>query len=199
MVDIIIGVAIAIALFLIGSYTESWKKFTKIITTGFCKLFGLSEDQLKKERNLKTSDEFKKYYGDIKKVKKSKENLKLLKSINIVSSIISLIVLVLIVVNLAVVSGNAISNWLYTWLHWIPLIKSPVEMNTFFTAIMFSVLSFSLSRVWSTWVQTKPLRKEHKLQKAKRYVFRNTSSKDLVEEAKKKDLEAKEDFIKGDQ
>ena len=198
MVDIIIGVAIAVALFLIGSINESWKKLTKIITTLFCKLFGLSEAQLKKEKTLKTSDNFRKYYGDIKKVKKSKENLKLIKSINVVSSIISLIILTLIIINLGSVSGNAISNWLYTWLYWIPLIEGPVEMNTFFTAIMFSILSFSLSKVWSTWVSTKPLRKERKLQKAKKYVFRNTSSKDLVEEAKKKDLEEKEILIKGD-
>lgn len=196
MVDIIIGVAIAVALFLIGSINESWKKLTKIITTLFCKLFGLSEEQLRKEKTLKTSDNFRKYYGDIKKVKKSKENLKLIKSINVVSSIISLIILTLIIINL--VRGNAISNWLYTWLYWIPLIKGRVEMNTFFTAIMFSILSFSLSKVWSTWVSTKPLRKERKLQKAKKYVFRNTSSKDLVEEAKKKDLEEKEILIKGD-
>lgn len=195
MVDIIIGVAIAVALFLIGSINESWKKLTKVITTLFCKLFGLSEEQLRKEKTLKTSDNFRKYYGDIKKVKKSKENLKLIKSINVVSSIISLIILTLIIINL---SGNVISNWLYTWLYWIPLIKGKVEMNTFFTAIMFSILSFSLSKVWSTWVSTKPLRKERKLQKAKKYVFRNTSSKDLVEEAKKKDLEEKEILIKGD-
>lgn len=195
MVDIIIGVAIAVALFLIGSINESWKKLTKVITTLFCKLFGLSEEQLRKEKTLKTSDNFRKYYGDIKKVKKSKENLKLIKSINVVSSIISLIILTLIIINL---SGNVISNWLYTWLYWISLIKGKVEMNTFFTAIMFSILSFSLSKVWSTWVSTKPLRKERKLQKAKKYVFRNTSSKDLVEEAKKKDLEEKEILIKGD-
>ena len=74
----------------------------------FCGL-GIS----KSERKIHTSKEFKKTFKDIRTVKKSKENNKIKPSINLFALILLIISVTLIICNLEIVSGNAISIWLF--------------------------------------------------------------------------------------
>lgn len=60
-------------------------------------------------------------------------------------------------------------------------------MNTFYTATLFSVLSFSLSKVMARWKETKQQRIEHKNAKKKIEAIKLMTSKELLDEAKKKD------------
>ena len=60
-------------------------------------------------------------------------------------------------------------------------------MNTFYTAFLFSIISFSISRLISRWKETKQQRLEAKNEKLKKKAVELMSSKELVEQAKKKD------------
>ena len=65
--------------------------------------------------------------------------------------------------------------------------KTAVDMNTFYTATLFSVLSFSLSKVMQRWKETKQQRLENKIAKIKAKAIENMDTKELLDEAKKKD------------
>ena len=67
-------------------------------------------------------------------------------------------------------------------------------MNTFYTAALFSVLSFSLSKLLTRWKETKQKRKEAKELKIKKKAIELMSSKELVDEAKKKDIKKEEEL-----
>lgn len=183
MIDIIIGFFIALFFFLLGSTTQAWKKFVGVITKVFCKIFNIKLD-----KNEKISQEFKNTYKDIKTVKKSNIGLKKVRSINITALIIWLISITLIIVNLDVISGNIITNWLFTFLEPLKIFaKGAIDLNTTYTAIMFTLFSFSASKLISQWKVTKAMRKEKRINKAKELALKNMSSTELVEEAKKKD------------
>lgn len=62
-------------------------------------------------------------------------------------------------------------------------------MNTLYTATLFSVLSFSASKILQRWKETKQTRIEHKESKIKEQALLLMDSKELIEQAKKKDLE----------
>ena len=62
-------------------------------------------------------------------------------------------------------------------------------MNTLYTATLFSVLSFSASKILQRWKETKQQRIEHKESKLKEQALLLMDSKELIEQAKKKDLE----------
>ena len=84
--------------------------------------------------------------------------------------------------------GNVISNWLYTTQP-ITFIKTPIDMNTFYTATLFSALSFSGTKLLARWKETKQQRQELKEAKLKVKAIDLMSSKELLDEAKKKDIE----------
>jgi hypothetical protein len=80
-------------------------------------------------------------------VKKSKNNIKIKSSINISALIIFICTVSLIVLNLEAISGNMVTNWLFE-INPVPfLIATAEDMNIMFTAVMFSVVSFSLSKL----------------------------------------------------
>ena len=60
-------------------------------------------------------------------------------------------------------------------------------MNTLYTATLFSVLSFSASKLLQRWKETKQQRIENREAKIKKEAIELMDSKELVDEAKKKD------------
>lgn len=67
--------------------------------------------------------------------------------------------------------------------------KTATDMNTFYTATLFSALSFSATRLLARWKETKQQRKELKEAKLKLQATNIMSTKELLDAAKKKDEE----------
>lgn len=183
-VNIIVSSILIALFFMLGNGTQAIKKILTVLTNICLKIlsvFGIKINR--KEKQVKVSEEFKKSYGDIRIVKLSKKNIKQKSSIDWFYLIVFLIAVVLIVVNLKWVTGNAISNWIYSWLQ----IMDEVSINTFYTAILFSIVSFSLSKLLQRWKETKQQRVERKQALMKLKAVKLMSSKELLDEAKKKD------------
>ena len=62
-------------------------------------------------------------------------------------------------------------------------------MNVYYTAILFSVITFALNRILARWKETKQQRIEAKNLKIKNKALEIMDSKELVDNAKKKDDE----------
>lgn len=186
--------AILIAFFFILGYsTQAFKKLIGLITKYLMKFLSFFGIKFKnKELRIKVSSEFKEAYPDIRKVTMSNKNIKQKSSIDWVSFAIFAVAGILVLVNLASVSGNAITNWLFELLKPIKIIKTAADMNTFYTASLFSVISFSLSRLLARWKETKQQRKERKEALIKKQAFNVMNSKELLEAARRKDAENEE-------
>lgn len=183
-VNIIVSSILVALFFILGNGTQAIKKILTVLTNICLKILNIFGIKInRKEKQVKVSEEFKKSYGDIRIVKLSKKNIKQKSSIDWFYLIVFLIAVVLIVVNLKWVTGNAISNWIYSWLH----IMDEVSINTFYTAILFSIISFSLSKLLQRWKETKQQRVERKQALMKLKAVKLMSSKELLDEAKKKD------------
>lgn len=189
MVEIFIGLFIALSLFFIGSMTQAWKKLVSVITKAFCKIFSLAEIQIKKDKDLNLRKEFKEKHPEIKAIKKGTIGMKKKRSVNIFALIIVIIFLGLIITNLGVISNNIITNNLTLLLNKIHINIGPEDVNTGFTAFTFAILSFGLSKLINDWKITKQLRKEKRIKRLKDKAITNMSSKELVEAAQKKDKE----------
>lgn len=189
MVNTIITGILIITFFLLGHITQGFKKIISLFTDLFLKflnLFGIKINR--KEKHLKVSKEFKETYKDIKIVKLSKKNIKQKHSIDIIGLSVLFIALILFIVN--AVTGYAISNWIHSWMSKIPLLNSILtreSMNTYYTAVLFSIMSFSISRIINRWKETKQQRIEAKNAKIKKLAIDLMDSKELVDQAKKKD------------
>ena len=189
MINTIITGILIITLFLLGHITQGFKKIISLFTDLFLKflnLFGIKINR--KEKHLKVSKEFKETYKDIKIVKLSKKNIKQKHSIDIIGLSVLFIALILFIVN--AVTGYAISNWIHSWMSKIPLLNSILtreSMNTYYTAVLFSIMSFSISRIINRWKETKQQRIEAKNAKIKKLAIDLMDSKELVDQAKKKD------------
>ena len=120
-------------------------------------------------------------------MKLSKKNIKQKSSIDWVYFSVFIISALLVFFNLDSVTGNAISNWLFSLISKLGFIKSATDMNTFYTATLFSVLSFSATKVLARWRETKQQRIENKEALLKLRATRLMSSKELLEVAKEKD------------
>ena len=188
MVNTIVTILLIILFFFLGHITQAFKKII-ILFTNLClkilNIFGIKIT--KKERKQKLSEDFKNAYKDIKTVKISRKNIKQKHSIDFLGLTVLIIATILVIVNLASVSGNVISNWIFSWIKDIKIIKTAADMNTFYTAFLFSIISFSISRLISRWKETKQQRLEAKNEKLKKKAVELMSSKELVEQAKKKD------------
>ena len=128
-------------------------------------------------------------------MKRSNQNQKFKSSINFISLILIIFSLSLIIINLDSISGNVISKWIFnleinnTRIAPYLFIKTQKDMDITFTAIMFSVLSFSASRLVSQWKETSETRKAKKDIKLKEKVLNSITSKELLDAAKNKDEE----------
>lgn len=197
MVSAVVTFGMIFLLLASGRIYEGIKKLITLIVdillkiANFCGL-GIS----KTERRIHTSKEFKKTFKDIKVVKKSKENNKIKPSINLFALILLMISVTLIICNLEVVSGNAISIWLFD-INPVPmLIATQRNMDMTFTAILFSFVTFSISKLLSQWKDTKKYRDAKKQMKQKKHLTRIMTSKDLLDVAKMKDRENYDRLIK---
>lgn len=195
MIQIITTILLAFTLISFGQITQALKKLVGMITKNFLKLinaFGIKIER--KEQGVKVSQEFRDTYKDIRKVKLSKKNIKQKSSIDWKYFALLLIGLILVGVNFATVSGNAISNWVFTIISWTKLVKTPTDMNTMYTAVMFSIISFSFSKLMFRWRETKQQRIESKQAKIKMEALGYMSSKELLDNAKKKDEEKRKEL-----
>lgn len=187
MIQAILTVILVVLFFILGHFTQAIKKLLGFITKWalkFLSFFGLKIST--REKSVEVSEEFKNTYKDIKVVKLSKKNIKQKSSIDWVYFITFLIVGLLVVLNLNSITGNAISNWLFT-LQPIVIIKTATDMNIFYTATLFSVLSFSGTKVMQRWKETKQQRIENKQALLKLRATKLMSSKELIEKAQEKD------------
>lgn len=188
MVNTIVTILLIILFFFLGHITQAFKKIISLFTNLCLKILNIFGIKItKKERKQKLSEDFKNAYKDIKTVKISRKNIKQKHSIDFLSLTVLIIATILVIVNLASVSGNTISDWIFSWIKDIKIIKTPEDMNTFYTAFLFSIISFSISRLISRWKETKQQRLEAKNEKLKKKAVELMSSKELVEQAKKKD------------
>lgn len=197
MIQIITTILLAFTLISFGQITQALKKLIGMITKNFLKLINALGIKIeRKEHGVKVSQEFKDTYKDIRKVKLSKKNIKQKSSIDWKYFALLLISLILIGANLASISNNAISNWLFSIISWTKLIKTVTDMNTMYTAVLVSVLSFSFSKLMFRWRETKQQRIERKQAKIKIEALGYMSSKELLDNAKKKDEEKRKELEK---
>lgn len=190
MVNLIVGILLAITFFFFGQITQALKKLVSLFTGLLCKFLNSIGIKIKKrEPQVKVSEEFKKTYKGIKKVKLSRKNIKQSSSIDWVSLSILGVALILFFFNLGSITGNAISNWLFKLIEKTGFVKTAIDMNTLYTATIFSVMSFAAGKILNRWKETKQQRIEARQSKIKIGALSHMTSKELVEEAKKKDEE----------
>lgn len=188
IISTVITILLATLFFLSGYIIQALKKLVGLIVKLFLTILSFFGIKFKtREKSLKMSDDFKNTYKEIKVVKLSNKNLKEKSSIDWLNLGLFCASLLLIVANLAVLSGNAISNWLYSLIQNIKIVKSATDMNTLYTATLFSALSFSATKLLQRWKETKQHRIEKKELKLKMRALELMDSKELLEQAKKKD------------
>jgi len=190
MIAAISTILLVILFFTFGHITQAIKKLLGLVTKWFLKFLSFFGVKIhNKEKSVEVSEEFKKVYKDIKIVKLSKKNIKQQSSIDWVYFSVFIITGLLVIFNLDSVTGNAISNWLFNLISPLGFIKSATDMNTFYTATLFSVLSFSATKVLQRWKETKQQRIENKQALLKLRATKLMSSKELLDNAREKDLE----------
>lgn len=191
MISIILTSILILVFLFSGHLVDGLKKLVKLITSSLLKLLNFFGIRLKnKEKSIKVSKEFKQTYKDIKVVKLSNKNLKQESSIDYVYLTIFLVAVILVVVNFGAVSGNAITNWIYssviqsTFLG--KFITSAANMNTLYTAMLFSILTFSSNKVLKRWRDTKQYRIETHNEKIKNKAKELMTEKELLNAARDK-------------
>lgn len=198
MINVIVTSLLILLLFILGHVTQAFKKLFGLLAKIFlsiANLFGVKI--ITKEHGVKISNEFKEVYKGIKKVKMSNKNIKNKSSIDWIYFSLFVISLILIVINLQVVTGkNLISDFIYNLIKPLGFIKDPSSMNVTYTAVLFSCLSFSLSKLMQRWKETKQDRIERKQLKIKLKALEYMDSKELLDNAKKKDEENRKELEK---
>ena len=190
VINIVISLLLIFFLVFLGQITYALRKFLSLITTlllKFLSFFGIRINR--QEKHVKVSNEFKETYKEIKVVKKANKNLSNLSSIDWKYLATFIIALLLVIINFNSISGNAISNWIYDLFKPLGIITSKNDANVFFTAILFSIISFSLTRLLTRWKETKQQRKEKKINRLKQRAVSEMDSKELLDAAKIKNEE----------
>lgn len=186
MISIISTTLLIIVFILFGHIIQAIKKAIGLITSTLLKILSIFGIKLrKKEKHLKVSDEFRQTYKEIKIVKLSKKNIKQQSSIDWVNFGLLVVCALLFVVN--ALTNKSISDWIFTWLPTFGLIKSAIDMNTMYTALLFSAMSFAATKVLTRWKDTKQQRIENKQAKIKQEAIALMSSKELLDNARLKD------------
>lgn len=182
-----------IVLFATGKMFEAIKRFLVLLLDIVFKILNLFGFQINvREPVVRTSRVFNKTFKDIRIVKRSKHNNKITPSINIFALIIFVLSVFVVVTNL--MYNGWISTWLYNkgFLNFI--IKTQENMDTTFIAVMFSIISFSLSKLIHQWKNTSKYRKAKKEMRQKNRVLSKMSSKELLDVAKQKDVSKVEEL-----
>lgn len=196
MIKIITTSLLVILFLLSGKIIQGLKKLIGLIISNFMRLLSFFGIKIKsKEKDIKISQEFKETYKDIKIMKLSNKNIKDESSIDWVWLSVFIVAGLLVLLNMKFIWGtNPISNWLYSIIKNLKLVKNETDMNTLYTATFFSILSFSASKILQRWKETKQNRIERKQEKIKLRAVEIMSTKELLDEAKKKDEQAKKDL-----
>ena len=193
LISLVVGLFIALAMFLMGLSLKALKKLVSTIISFLCSLLNKIGIKINyRERNLKVDKNVFRDYKEIKEVKRGALGMRKKRSINVFALILLFIAGGLIIANLKVVSGNMITNWLTDVVAKLfqgkELINN-IDMNTIYTASVFSVLSFALTKLLTQWKETAEIRKERKHQKRKKALLAEMTSQELIDEAEKKDKE----------
>ena len=161
MMSIATTLLLIMVLFATGKMFEAIKRFLVLLLDIVFKILNLFGFQINvREPLVRTSRVFNKTFKDIRIVKRSKHNNKITPSINIFALIIFVLSVFVVVTNL--MYNGWISTWLYNkgFLNFI--VKTQEDMDTTFIAVMFSVISFSLSKLIHQWKDTSKYRKAKK-------------------------------------
>ena len=197
MISAVISFGMVVLLFLSGRIYESVKRLLMLIIDIFLKILNLFGIQINtREYRIKTSRKFKQTFKDIKIVKKSKENNKIKPSINLIALILLVLSVSIVIINLDVVSGNFISAWLFKNNPFPKLVMSQESMDVTLTAILFSIIAFSISKLISQWKETAKFRKAKKQMRAREKVLCKMSAKELLDAAIEKDKAGYEAHLK---
>lgn len=196
MLNLTITLICALFFLFSGSLIQFIKRAFCIILEIFFKFLNVLGIKINRiEGRVRVSKEFKQTFPDIKIVRRSNKNNKIKPSINLISLLLFIISLSLIIVNLEVVSNNIVSRWLYNLkIKNISIanslfITSQKDMDIVFTAISFSTISFSASKLISQWKETAKFRQAKKEMRLKRAAINLMTSKELLDAAKNKDKE----------
>ena len=193
MIDILIAFGMIICFFLQGQIYEIIKKVLTLTTNMSLKLLNLLGIQItRQEPRVKVSKKFKSTFKDIKLVRRSKENKKLKSSIHLISLIILSVSLTIVIVNLRY---GIVTDFLYSIGIVRNFITTRQSMDTTITALAFSLISFSISKLISNWKETKGYRIAKKEIKEKNKIINSMSSRDLILLAKEKDRRILEQLI----
>lgn len=197
MVSAVITFGMIFLLISSGRIFEGVKRLIQLFIDIFLKIGSACGLRIRKtEKRIHVTRQFKNTFKDIRVVKKSKQNNKLKPSINLFALILLLSSITLIICNLEVVTGNAISIWLFDHNPFPQFITSQRNMDMTFTASLFSIVTFSISKLINQWKETKKDRKARREVKKQKKVLKNISSRDLLDIAKSKDLERYNQLIK---
>ena len=183
MISIIVTTISIILSIIIGSYPYAYKKSFNILKHTASTTLGILDNKSFDAKNIKADDTTKEYL-EIYSIKKGQLGMKKQKTISIVGIIITLISLALIIVDQSMITDNIITKWIINNIY-----NNTNLVMTTYTAVTFSLFSFGLTRVLSTWKNSKEYRKERKILKIKQKAYRYLTAKELLEVSKKKDLE----------
>lgn len=190
LIELAVGVFIALVMFLTGLSIQALKKIVKVVTSFICSMLAKIGIHLeRKEKDLKVDESIFNDYKEIKSVKRGALGMKYKKSINVFALILFLVSLALIIGNLEAVTGNAITKWLSATMISMSIDIGSIDMNTIYTAVVFSVLSFSLTKLLGRWKETSAIRRERKHTRLKKNLLSEMTSEELILEAEKKDRE----------
>ena len=182
-----------VCFFLQGQIYEIIKKVLTLTIDMSLKLLNLLGIQItRQEPRIKVSKKFKSTFKDIKLVRRSKENKKLKSSIHLISLIILSVSLTIIIVNL---KYGIVTDFLYSIEIVRNFITTKQNMDTTVTALAFSLISFSISKLLSNWKETKCYRVAKKEIREKNKIINSMSSRDLILLAKEKDKRILEQLI----
>lgn len=191
MIALISNIILIFTFFFSGYLIQALKKLLGILTKYLFKILSIFGIKIyRKEKTLIMSEDFKQTYGDIRIVKLSKKNIKNESSIDWINFAIFIVASLLYILNLKALTGNAISNFLFILIHdglHLKIISTAADANIMYTAVVFSVLSFSATKLWSRWRSTKQNRIERKQALLKEKAIALMDSKELLDNAKKKD------------
>lgn len=190
MISAAVSFGMVLLLFASGRIYESVKRLLMIIIDIFLKILNLFGIHInRKERRIRTSRKFKQTFKDIRIVKKSKENNKIKPSINLFALLLLIFSVTIVIINLKVISNNFITAWLFEHNPFPKLIADQESMDVTLTAILFSGITFSLSKLIYQWKDTAKFRKAKAEMKKRNNVLCKMSAKELLDAAKMKDEE----------
>ena len=189
MINVLTSILLVIVFLFFGQIIQALQRVLKLFTTIILFILNLVGIRLiQKEKEIVLDKEFYEQNKDINKIMISKKNLKKKSSIDWIGVGMLLGALILFIINLQSVSDHIISNWIYSLIsNWKLL--SNLDVNTFFTATIFSIISFAISRILNTWKETKELRKERKEIKLKNKAIKIMNTKELLDAARRKNVE----------